>query len=666
MSDGPIKPWHVIRRARRKSAHVKKQREVARTTESSKNAGPSPKASAPKKSETARPAIAAWPSFSIISPSYDQAQFLPECLQSVAMQAYDGTVEHIVVDPGSTDGSTEIAAAAAGVTLINEPDSGQSDAISKGFARSSGDILAWLNSDDQYADDTVFRRIAEYFDANPHVDVAYGKVDFVGADNEFLRTGYVNADDDNIRASFTHQVGIVQPGLFMRRAVYDAVGGPSVAYHYALDYEYWVRIAVAGFIYGHLDEPIAKHRWHDDMKTASNRGESYMEHVRTVTDNYGFVHPKWIRRIAEYNLAGIDGIVAFEQDSVSDADLDLEAARLHEALNTNARTVAMLDGDFDTAVPGLAAGLDDLRADLGRLGVAATSHSVDLSDATAAAALGLTVEARASTAPEPTAWYLDHAIAADGSKWRTYEIGDGWHVGLEAAWADDALELGARRLAEASARRTSDICVLVGNGPSLRQTPFDLLAEFDVCLTNRALMNAELAAMADYVAVTNRMVTGQFGYELNLAQVPFKFAPVWLEPHLDDSWSLFNADLRKEFSPNVMDWVSWRSTVTYFAMQMLYSLGYRTVLMVGFDHSYVQPEGAAEGDSLKSDADDGNHFDPNYFRSVDWQAADTAAMEEMYGLAKAGFEADGRAIYNCTVGGELELFERRALDSFKP
>lgn len=661
---GPIKPWHVIRRAKRKSAHLKKKRAAASEVPAAPGAEAAPTAKA--DSPPPRPAITEWPTFSIISPSYDQAQFLPECLQSVAAQQYEGTVEHIVVDPGSTDGSTEIAAAAPGVTLINEPDSGQSDAISKGFSQSSGDILAWLNSDDQYADDTVFRRIAEYFAANPHVDVAYGKVDFVGVENEFLRKGYVNDDDDNIRASFTHQVGVVQPGLFMRRAVYDTVGGPSVAYHYALDYEYWVRIALAGFVWGHLDEPIAKHRWHDDMKTASNRGESYMEHVRTVTDHYGFVHPKWVQRIAEYNLSGIDGIVEFEQEDISEAEIDIEAARLHEALNTNARTVAMLGGDFDAAVPGVAAGLDELRVELKRLRVDAQSRSVDLADPAAAAALGLTIDARPSTAPEPTAWYLDNAIAADGSKWRTYEIGDGWNVALAAEWVDDALELGARRLAEASARRTSDTCVLVGNGPSLRETSFDTLAAFDVCVTNRALMNAELAAMASYVAVTNRMVTSQFGYELNLAKVPFKFAPVWLEPHLDDSWSLFNADLRKEFSPNVMTWVSWRSTVTYFALQMLYSLGYQTVLMVGFDHSYVQPEGAAEGDSLKSDADDGNHFDPNYFRSVDWQAADTAAMEEMYALAKAGFEADGRAIYNCTVGGELELFERRPLDSFVP
>ncbi|MEL6210001.1 MAG: glycosyltransferase, partial [Pseudomonadota bacterium] len=87
--------------------------------------------------------------FSVITPSFNQAQFLPDNLRTV--QGQTGVdLEHIVVDPGSTDGSTELARGTPGVTLIAEPDRGQSHGITKGFQRATGDVMTWLNSDDMY------------------------------------------------------------------------------------------------------------------------------------------------------------------------------------------------------------------------------------------------------------------------------------------------------------------------------------------------------------------------------------------------------------------------------------------------------------------------------------------------------------------------------------
>ena len=101
-------------------------------------------------------------------------------------------------------------------------------------------------------------------------------------------------------------------------------------------------------------------------------------------------------------------------------------------------------------------------------------------------------------------------------------------------------------------------------------------------------------------------------------------------------------------------------------MQMAYALGFKKVLLIGVDNSYVQPDSVKEGDVIDQTEDDLNHFDPSYFRGKKWQAADTGNMSDMYVLSKEAFEADGREIVNCTVGGKLELFRRSSLKKELP
>ena len=85
------------------------------------------------------------------------------------------------------------------------------------------------------------------------------------------------------------------------------------------------------------------------------------------------------------------------------------------------------------------------------------------------------------------------------------------------------------------------------------------------------------------------------------------------------------------------------------------------MVLVGFDHKYSQPEGTQEGDIIFSEGEDPNHFLSSYFRGRQWQGANVERMEEMYRLAYAIFQANGREIVNATVGGNLELFPRKAL-----
>ena len=181
----------------------------------------------------------------------------------------------------------------------------------------------------------------------------------------------------------------------------------------------------------------------------------------------------------------------------------------------------------------------------------------------------------------------------------------------------------------------------------------------DVFVTNYAFLDRRLAEIAKYICVTNYLVAEQEPESFNLLNDIVKFVPYWLSycllPSADTcfirsvGYPKFGADFREN--------ISWRSTVSFFAMQIAYALGYKKVLLVGFDHNYTQPK-SVEGDLIDQKEMDPNHFDPRYFKGKKWQAADTNNMEEMYKLAKIAFESDGREIINCTDGGKLEVFRR--------
>lgn len=238
-------------------------------------------------------------------------------------------------------------------------------------------------------------------------------------------------------------------------------------------------------------------------------------------------------------------------------------------------------------------------------------------------------------------------------------------LGYRPDWVETVTGEADERMRRFADDRRSDTAILVGNGPSLRKIDFDLFRGQDMFLSNYAIKNADLARQARGVAVTNYLVAEQEPFWFQLGPI-WKFHPLWLANTLapTDRSVLLNA-LGGElfFSRDVTRKVAWHSTVTYFWLQILYSAGYRKVLMTGFDHYYQQKEGAQEGQLIKQTSDDANHFDPNYFKGKNWQAADVDKMEETYALSKEVYEADGREIVNCTVGGHLELFRRAELGS---
>lgn len=117
-----------------------------------------------------------WPRISIVTPSYNQAEFLERTIFSVLNQNYP-KLEYIIIDGGSTDGSVEIIKKYDKYLTfwVSEKDNGQADAIRKGFARATGEILAWINSDDTYLPGT-FLKVAKAFIKNPKVDLIFGNI----------------------------------------------------------------------------------------------------------------------------------------------------------------------------------------------------------------------------------------------------------------------------------------------------------------------------------------------------------------------------------------------------------------------------------------------------------------------------------------------------------
>jgi glycosyltransferase involved in cell wall biosynthesis len=198
------------------------------------------------------------PSLSVITPSYNSAEFIEEAMLSVARQ--DGAaIEHIVVDGASTDGTVEMVKRSPGVACISEPDCGQSDAINKGFLRATGDLVGWLNADDYYLPGGL-AAIARAAQQHPEADVIYGDCVFVDSGGRLVRSKVEHDFDRAVLLYFGCY--IPSTSTFFRRRVIDSGLLLDCDYRVCMDFEYFARLADAGRKFYYLPQFIAAFRWH--------------------------------------------------------------------------------------------------------------------------------------------------------------------------------------------------------------------------------------------------------------------------------------------------------------------------------------------------------------------------------------------------------------------
>lgn len=222
------------------------------------------------------------PLVSVVTPSYNQVEFIEDTLRSVRRQTYEN-VEHVVVDGESDDGTLDVLESRTDephFRYVSEPDEGQSDAINKGFDMVEGDIVGWLNSDDVFFDTRTVERVVEYF-RRYDADVIYGDMALIDADSDVVKVRCIpDFDYDRLlRGCF-----IEQPALFFRSNVLEDER-LDTSLEYVMDYEFWLRLA-QDYEFRHVDDVLAGDRNHPERKILKTREEMKAE-GREMRREYG-------------------------------------------------------------------------------------------------------------------------------------------------------------------------------------------------------------------------------------------------------------------------------------------------------------------------------------------------------------------------------------------
>lgn len=230
--------------------------------------------------------------FTIVTPSYNYGHYIEDCLRSVAQQ--DGvTFEHLVIDAGSKDDTSDVVTRYPHAEFFQEPDKGMSDGINKGFRRAIGTWVMWLNADDRLKPGAL-KAVKEFWEADLDADVVYGCWDFIDAEGDFLRRMTLLPFDRRILVQQGCYIG--STACFYKRATTIAEGHYlDIDFGYCMDGEYYARLASLGKRFAYCPKVLADFRLHGESISQSNLGKDDMKSVLRLQRQAA--EPRAIRRI---------------------------------------------------------------------------------------------------------------------------------------------------------------------------------------------------------------------------------------------------------------------------------------------------------------------------------------------------------------------------------
>ena len=220
------------------------------------------------------------PLVSVVTPSMNQGMFIEETIKSVLEQDYP-RIEHIVVDGGSSDGTLDVLRRYPHLHWISEPDGGQAEAVNKGFALARGEIFGWLNSDDLYLPGAIAAAVDVLLDTG--CGLVHGGWRQIDEHGEPI--GEVEAVPFDLRRQLDYANLVAQPGALFTRGAFEAVGGLDPSYHYAMDYELFLRIG-ARFEVRHVERVLGAYRYHPASKTVAE-SEGFVDETFRAARTHG-------------------------------------------------------------------------------------------------------------------------------------------------------------------------------------------------------------------------------------------------------------------------------------------------------------------------------------------------------------------------------------------
>lgn len=220
------------------------------------------------------------PRISVITPSYNQAEFIGTTIESVIMQDLGPELEHIVVDGVSTDGTIDVLRKyGLHISWTSGPDRGQADAVNKGISLAKGDIIGWLNSDDLYLPGAL-KSVLEHFDTHPDCMWLYGKCRIINAYGKEIWkpiTRYKNL----VMRNFSYNKLMIenyisQPAVFFRKSLFDEAGPLNIDLKYTMDYDLWCRFGKK-YPAAFLPQYLSSFRRHGASKSETDFKKQFRE-----------------------------------------------------------------------------------------------------------------------------------------------------------------------------------------------------------------------------------------------------------------------------------------------------------------------------------------------------------------------------------------------------